>query len=204
MIKTLRPFWTGVGSRETPPDILLMMEFIGKLLTDLGYVMRSGGAEGADTAFYAGCKKSDKFYEATPEVFLSWDGMTAYGKKWYHDPKEGYLDAHRYDTWQAANAIALETRGSWERCGWGGQQHHTRNVFQVIGTDLASPSNFLICWAQPVGKKGYVRGGTATAVKLAIQKHIEVFNLYHAEHYNRMVDFLDKHDVEHPFEKKAA
>lgn len=205
MMEFIRRYWTGVGSRNTPPDILLMMQLIGKVLTDLGYILRSGGAEGADTAFYAGCKLSDKFYEFTPEVFLSWDGMEAYGKKWHHDPKEGFYDAHRYKTWQSANQIALLTRGSWERCGWGGQQHHTRNVFQVIGHSLTAPSDFLICWAPPVGKKTpWVRGGTVTAVKLAVQRKIEVFNLYHPEVFNRFVDFLDKHDEPHSFHKKAV
>jgi len=205
MMKVMRQFWTGVGSRETPPDILLMMELIGKVLTDLGYILRSGGAEGADTAFYAGCKKSAMFEVNKPIIYISWNGMDAYGKNWYHDPSIGYYNAKRYPTWNIANEMAFNLRGSFERLGWKGIAHHTRNVFQVIGDDLHSPSNFLICWARPKNKrKPFVHGGTATAVKLAYLRDIEIYNLYHPQVFNRFVDFLDKYDEPHPFEKKVA
>ena len=46
-----RLFYTGVGSRKTPKDILDFMVLCGKRLADLNYVGRSGGADGADSAF---------------------------------------------------------------------------------------------------------------------------------------------------------
>lgn len=197
-------FWTGVGSRETPDSILLLMTFIARTLTDLGWVMRSGGAGGADSAFYAGCLESKNFPRATPEVYLSWNGMTNGKEKLYHDPAKGLFDAQRYSTWDQANAIALATRGSFEGLGRGGIAHHTRNVFQVLGVDLQTPAAFLICWAIPVGKTGKVKGGTNTAVKLALANGIKVINLYHPDQYNAMIDFLDKHEVEHAFPKKEV
>lgn len=193
-------YWTGVGSRETPDEILLLMTFVAKLLTDLGWVLRSGGAKGADSAFYAGAKQSANFYNAKPYIYLSWNGMKNGVEKLYENPSEGLYDAQQYPTWNAANDRAFELRGSWERCGQGGIAHHTRNVFQVLGHDLFTPSKFLICWAIPVGKQGAVKGGTNTAVKLALQENIDVINLYTEEGFNRVVALLDKHNVEHSFE----
>ena len=40
-----RLFYTGVGSRKTPKDILDFMVLCGKRLADLNYIGRSGGAE---------------------------------------------------------------------------------------------------------------------------------------------------------------
>lgn len=44
-------FFAGIGSRETPTDILETMRKISKSFTSLGLTLRSGGAVGADTAF---------------------------------------------------------------------------------------------------------------------------------------------------------
>ena len=37
-------YYAGVGSRETPQDVLETMWKIGKHLADKGYTLRSGGA----------------------------------------------------------------------------------------------------------------------------------------------------------------
>ena len=47
--------YAGIGSRETPPQVLEQMRKIGTFLAERHYVLRSGGAKGADTAFELGC-----------------------------------------------------------------------------------------------------------------------------------------------------
>ena len=47
-------YYAGVGSRETPPDVLKTMLKIGRYLAVKGYTLRSGGAKGADTALRMG------------------------------------------------------------------------------------------------------------------------------------------------------
>ncbi len=198
-------YWTGIGSRETPEDVMALMVAVGKLMTDQGWVLRSGGADGADSAFYAGSLQSDNFQNAKPYIYISWDGMSNSTTVYQHDPSRGIYNAKLYDTWDEANAIALSLRGSFERLGWRGIAHHTRNVFQVLGHDLSTPSKFLMCWAIPVGKRGdrsKVKGGTTPAVRLAIQRNIEVINLYKNDEYNRAIRFLDKHSVVHQFQFK--
>lgn len=59
--KTMR--YAGVGARLTPASVRKEMTEIAQILDDAGYVLRSGGAQGADTAFEAGAgKKKEIFY----------------------------------------------------------------------------------------------------------------------------------------------
>ena len=48
--------YTGIGSRETPHHILTLMTEIANILDNIGYTLRSGGADGADTAFALGSR----------------------------------------------------------------------------------------------------------------------------------------------------
>lgn len=61
-------FYAGIGSRETPPAILETMRAAARRLRDLGFVLRSGGAAGADTAFAEGAG-------VCSEIFLPWPGF---------------------------------------------------------------------------------------------------------------------------------
>ena len=51
-----RHYYAGIGSRNTPKEVLDVFESIGKYLALQGFVLRSGGADGADRAFERGCK----------------------------------------------------------------------------------------------------------------------------------------------------
>jgi len=180
-------FYTGVGSRETPKDVGELMEQVAyKLATD-GYVLRSGGAAGADNYFYQGAKRAFEEGYVKPCIYLSWNGMN----ELYHDEEKGLYVANRFvATYPDAQAIAKDVRGSFDGLGRGGIAHHTRNVFQVIGHDLNTPSRFLICWAVPSGTAGRVKGGTNTAVKLALRQGIEVINLYETRAVDRVLAYL--------------
>ena len=49
-------YYTGVGSRETPPEVISVMEDAAFRLAGLGFTLRSGKAEGADAAFQRGMR----------------------------------------------------------------------------------------------------------------------------------------------------
>lgn len=150
---------------------------IGTAMTDRGWMLRSGGATGADTAFHQGVLKSSRYPEILPEIYLSWSGMGGM----YPDPSQGLIDSQRNHLWQTATEIALQARGSFNGLGRGGIAHHTRNVFQVLGSDLRTPSRMLVCWARPIGRRGNVAGGTNTAVQIALKYNVPVRNLYYPE-----------------------
>jgi hypothetical protein len=151
--------YTGVGSRHTPGHVLSLMEKIAARLADFTpYVLRSGGADGADAAFARGAR-------ARAEIYLPWRSFSP-GQ---HPRAELFVtgdDAHARD-------IAEAYHPAWERCSRGARALHTRNVHQVLGLDLVSPSEFLICWTP----NAQLVGGTATALRIAKDAGVMIYNL---------------------------
>lgn len=62
--------YAGIGSRETPTDVMHQMGNIASYLAGLGFTLRSGGAGGADTAFELRATKKEIFrpHHATAEA----------------------------------------------------------------------------------------------------------------------------------------
>jgi len=154
--------YAGIGSRETPPDILELMTAISRMLDERGYTLRSGGAEGADQAFDWGTSGMSH-----PEVFLPWEGFN--GKRSTIDVPANCV--------AKAMEIAREFHPNWAACSDGARKLHTRNTFQVLGRDLVSPSKFIVCWT----KDGKASGGTGQALRIADSRKIPIHNLHSKE-----------------------
>ena len=69
--------------------------------------------------------------------------------------------------------IASEVHPAWDRCNEWARGMHSRNCHQILGYDLQSPVDAVICWT-PDGK---IQGGTATVIRIALKYNIPVFNL---------------------------
>lgn len=175
----LTGFYTGVGSRETPQDILDLIVRLAYRLGELGWCLRSGGADGCDTAFFEGAKLAHSPYE----IFLPWKGFNGH----HHT---AFIDATQLPTYPQAVEIASQIHPTWSKLTRGPRALHTRNVFQVLGSDLTLPSKALVCWAPPVGRQGFVKGGTNTAVTLALRHQIPVLNLYYDEIVERALTLI--------------
>ena len=65
--------YAGIGARKTPGGVLVLMREVGAILARDGWMLRSGGAEGADSAFEAGAKSAG----GAREIFLPWAGLAA-------------------------------------------------------------------------------------------------------------------------------
>ena len=146
-------YYTGVGSRETPVEVLIIMNKIALFLAKHNFIVRHGNAKGADKAFDISPK----------EVYLPWNGFEG----GYVDYKEYFLFNPK--AYEYIDLCCLHFNNLTQ----GGQKLHLRNIHQVLGRDLKTPSKFLICWT-PNGK---VQRGTATAIKLAEIMNIPVLNL---------------------------
>jgi hypothetical protein len=146
-------FYTGVGSRKTPTTILNIMQEIAVILYKRNFILRSGGANGADKAFESGAAHLKMIY-------LPWKGF---------NNSESIL----YTVDNEALSIAKQIHPAWERCSSYAKLLHGRNVYQVLGQNLNVRSKFIICWT----KNGILTGGTATAIRLGIKNDIPVYNL---------------------------
>lgn len=62
--------YAGIGSRETPPEVIDVMKDFAYAVAHEA-ILRSGGAPGADTAFEYGAK----FAGGQREIYLPWSGF---------------------------------------------------------------------------------------------------------------------------------
>lgn len=159
-------YFTLVGSRETPQDAFDTLKHMAWYLALDGWVGRSGGADGADSALEMALLKLPN----NMEVYLPWNNFNGRKANGTH-----LIDASKLPTYNDAMLIAEHTHPAWEKCSRGARSLHARNVYQVLGRDLQTPSNILICWAIPTTTG--VKGGTNTAVQLAKQHGCRVINI---------------------------
>ena len=115
-------FYTGIGARRTPPEVLALMTRAAFALLKRGYLLRSGHAIGADSAFERGAGE-DK------QIFLPAPG-------WRGSASQFHPDALPPEWWQRARAIAAAAHPAFAGLDPFVQALHTRNVFQVLGPAL--------------------------------------------------------------------
>ena len=182
-------FYTGIGSRQTPKDILKLMEHIAFKLAQKGFILRSGAAGGADIAFEIGAKYyAEQIDERVTlaQLYIPWASFVSYDEYY----KDWYKVLDRMAKKEEAYQLASETHPAWDRCSKGAKALHARNTFQILGPNLNNPSSFLICWAK-VDKHGSISGGTRTAWELAKAHGVPCFNLCNEEDKQRLIKFVE-------------
>lgn len=153
-------YYAGIGSRKTPPEVLLQMEGVAALLGHRKYTLRSGGAEGADSSFERGAGKYPK------QIFLPWKGFN------------GRTDPF-YKISELAYQIAEKFHPAWHKLSDEAKALQARNSQQILGAGLDSPVDFVVCWT-PDGAETETStktGGTGQAIRIAVAMDIPVYNL---------------------------
>lgn len=173
-------FYSGIGSRETPEHIQRLMTEIAEILERRKFILRSGGAEGADLAFERGVHRYKEIFYTTgykindgdmqPYPKNDWGFATTMFKK-YH-PSKGNVRSPK-----SVNLL-------------------TRNTFQIFGIGDTMNSSFVLCYT-PDGAETYTTydtGGTGQAIRIANDYNIPVYNLknYIGVKANEMVEFILK------------
>ena len=117
-------YYAGIGSRRTPPEVLADMTRLAGRLCNMDYVVRSGGAIGADTAF------TDKL------------------------PAEAYIVLKAKDATPAAIELAGTLHPAWHLCDDYARKLLGRNCMIILGQTLVSPVEFVVCWMDPAADRG--------------------------------------------------
>lgn len=176
-------FYAGIGSRKTPAPILSQMTLLGASLSALGYSLRSGAAEGADTAFELGANAA-----ANPphkEIFLPWPNFEG-NKSLYDSPSdEAYELASRY-----YDQLHNDRANAWANAGPGVRSLMARNCHQILGQDLKRPVEFVLYWADHAYGKKICRGGTAMGLTIADAYNIP-FYIVGSGYCNSFLDTLN-------------
>ena len=150
-------YYTGVGSRSTPLEIMKLMTNAATFLEGERFILRSGAAYGADAAFERGVTRS-----WMKQIFLPW--------KKFNDSSSTHEEPDL-----EAFEIAKQFHSAWDDLSPGAKRLMARNVHQLLGPKLklSEASLFVLCWT-PRGAKV---GGTAQAIRMAEHYQIPVFNL---------------------------
>lgn len=182
----MNKFYAGIGSRQTPDSVVNQMIALAKRLAGRGYCLRSGAAQGADSAFETGCD----LVSGPKEIWLPWPDFN------------GHVDTGFYPE-DAHYEKAATLHPAWEKLSRGPRSLHARNSGQVSGRDLKTHVSFVLCWTADGCESDATRtrdtGGTGTAIALASRLGIPVFNLGRAGSYERFVEYVLAADREfHP------
>ena len=149
-------YFTGIGSSVTPKEICSLMSLIGKKLDERGWILRSGGAIGADLAFekfvknkYIYTVKNFDFSESNYS-FCKTELSSVWDKKLNFDDYNSYCQ------------ILL-----------------MRDINQVLGSVKTSTehSKFLIAWTKSENYNDSSIGGSRIAIRCALKYGIKVYNL---------------------------
>lgn len=88
-------------------------------------------------------------------------------------PRKHLAIVRNKDLISETERIASEVHPAWDKCNEWARGMHSRNCHQILGYDLKSPVDAVICWTP----NGAVVGGTSTAIRVAMKYGIPVFNL---------------------------
>lgn len=183
--------YAGLGSRTTPPETLNLIQRLARRCAELGYVLRSGADIGAEQAFERGCTDAG----GTSEIWL---------------PRLAFQQ-HESQLVPCSEAFSLaqEHHPFWDKLSASQRAAHARKCHEILGADLKSPVNFMVCWTKDGCESreacGSETGDTATAIRIASSFGIPIFNLANLDAMERLrvhVESLKARAQEH--QERAA
>jgi hypothetical protein len=170
----MNKFYAGIGARKTPVNVLEVMTQLAACLERDGWTLRSGGANGADTAFERGVVDP-----ANKEIFLPWRGFNG-------------SDSPLCEITSEAYAMAEQFHPAWERCSSAARKFHARNCFQALGATLQSPCSMIVCWTPDA----LMTGGTGQALRIAQHNDICIKNLADATQFDKVVSYIAMRELD--------
>ena len=151
--------YAGIGARATPRAVLADMEKMAGWLARTGWLLSSGGADGADSAFAAGTPAGQR------TIWLPWRGYNG-----HRGPDCRVLSAAALS---ACMEIAALSHPAWQRCSPAVRKLHARNAAILLGERLDRPVDAVVAWSE----RGAAVGGTGMGIRIAEAHGIPVLNL---------------------------
>lgn len=167
----MKKYFAGIGSRKINIAAAIILQDYCKKLCECGLILRSGGASGSDIAAEKGCDE----VSGTKEIYLPWKGFNDSTSSLYSPSTEAFEVAKWYHPrW---NSLSPAIRALM-----------ARNSHQVLGDDLKTPVECIVCWTP----QGLSIGGTSQAIRIAEDHNIPVFNIASPKDV-RQLDFFLSH-----------
>lgn len=170
--------YAGIGSRKRPQYARWLAINAAKELYHRGFQLRSGHATGMDQDFEEGHDDAVAESNGDPnkEIWLPEPGFEGSDSPLFNISPEAYLIAKRiHPNWKACNKFARNA--------------HARNAHQILGSDLNSPVNAVLCYTD----NAEFVGGTRTALILATEFNIPIFNFGDtSKSTDDLINFIDR------------
>jgi hypothetical protein len=185
--------YAGIGSRQTPQEVLNKMTEVAKYLDGLGYTLQTGftfidkntglDEEGADKAFSDGSKNK-----------------TLFGPYSIRKTVEGIKSTDKYDeaVTEKSNAIVKEVHPAPDRLTSGAIKLMARNTNQIFGKDLNNTVDFVLFYAKETSNPLRPAGGTGQAVEMARRKGIPTINLADTDWREQLKTILSTQSTTQP------
>ena len=152
--------YVGIGPRAAGETVFAMCKTFAIAMAEMKWTLRSGGAEGMDEAFEAGCDS----VQGTKEIYVPEAGFRNRINR--TDKVVHTLDKHIEAIRQVAPLFP-----TWDKLGTTTQMFLVRNVFALYGEKLNKPANLVVTWNQ------YEGTGSFHLLQMAKSSGIPAFNL---------------------------
>lgn len=169
--------YTAAASRQTPEELIPVMEGLAEQLAKMKWNMRSGYREGMDTHFTIGAAMGN----GAKELYIPWQSFNTGMHK-----RNDVRVCHCLDKHLEAIDIASRFYPNWKTVGDAVQMYLVRNVFMLTGEKINEPSDMLVCWSLPQGSLTV----TSEVVRMAEYLGIPVFNLIDPETDAKLEQFV--------------
>ena len=181
--------YAGIGSRKTPSEVCAVFASLAGRLGQAGWTLRSGRAQGADSAFECGARAvqgSCEIFLPNKHNYMSMEQITRENPEPWK--QTGYLDEVTGSV-LGCKVIARLLHPNGKNLSPHALELHARNTYQILGQDLNTPVQFVVCWTE--GGRG--EGGTGQALRLAKMLNIPIldFGVYDTqEGLYQMADYI--------------
>jgi hypothetical protein len=166
-------FFSGLGSRKTPINVGRIQAKTAYKLSNQGWVLRSGGADGSDKFFELGVNNSKN-------------------KKRIYTVKNYQYDLDERNRNEVIEALSSESWIQLDNCKEYTQLLFKRNVCQVLGDSRENTlSKFCIYWIPCKSIYDKEAGGTRIAARICEKYNIQQFNMYNNDILDRFIKFVE-------------
>lgn len=157
-------FYTGVGARKAPKNILKIMTSIATKLDKMDFILRSGGAIGSDKAFESGSLKKEIF------------------RPRHANEKSDSIVKKFHPQWNELSEYVkmLHSRNAFQLLGL---NLNSKSSFLLCWTPDGAISH---------EERSIKTGGTGTAISIADSFQIPVYNLKRDDHFEKILKWLNK------------
>lgn len=188
-VNNLSKTYAGIGSRTTPTNVMLYENKLARYLDQVkGYRLHTGDALGSDKAF-GGRKQPFRKVNGKVTLWSSYTYIPENIRVYYPDDARGDVKAIEIAKTLHPNPSSLTEYALLLMA---------RNAYQILGKNLDTPVDFVICWTKDGCEHWQTRtqatGGTGQAIELASRLDIPVINIANSNVNDRLLKLLQLGD----------